>query len=224
MEASDYTAKPTRLDTVHLFVDLANLWCGARDAAARHREPKHLLRLSAEGLFRTMAVGRTVASATLVANDAVPDEALSHFRRYFRVERVENGRWSGAEQAADETLQNRLLLMALRPATVGTMVVATGDGAGWRVGLGFCPALVVVRRRGLGIEVLAFESSLNSSLRRLAEATGVVVDLERQYHSITFLEAGRPVGMPQPRATSAAHAWSEGEQRAIWALTSRRAA
>ena len=209
---------------VHLFVDFSNLWYGARDEAVRRREPRHLLRISAEGLFRVMAAGRPVASATLVANAAVPDGALDHFSRYFRVDKVEVGRWSGTEQAADETLMNRLLLMALRPATVGTIVLATGDGAGWRAGLGFCPALVVARRRGLGIEVLAFESSLNSSLRRLAEATGVVVDLERHYQSITFLEAGRTVGMPQPRATSAAHAWSAGEQQAIWALSGRSAA
>ncbi len=214
----------TNPSQVHLFVDLANIWCGARDAAATHREPRHLLRLSAEGLFRTMAAGRTVASATLVANADVPDEAVRHFRRFFQVVQVEVGRRSGTEQAADETLQNRLLLTALRPETVGAIVLATGDGAGWRTGLGFCPALVVARRRGLGIEVLAFSSSLNPSLRRLAEATGVVVELERQYHSITFLEAGRPVESPQPRATSTAHAWTAAEQQAICAWTGTRAA
>lgn len=220
MNASDQP----NLGQVHLFVDLANVWCGARDEATNHREPRQLLRLSAEGLFRTMAAGREVASATLVANAHVPDEAVHHFRRFFQVEQVEVGRWSGTEQAADETLQNRLLLTALRPETVGTIVLATGDGAGWRVGLGFCPALVVARRRGLGIEVLAFSSSLNPSLRRLAEATGIVVDLDRQYHAITFIEAGRPVGSPQARATSAAHAWTSAEQAEVSALAGARAA
>ena len=223
-EADMSDGRRPKTDQVHLFVDLANVWCGAKDAAANHREPRHLLRLSAEGLFRAMAAGRTVASATLVANAEVPEPALCHFRRFFRVEQVEVGRWSGSEQAADETLQNRLLFTALRPATVGTIVLATGDGAGWRVGLGFCPALIVARRCGLGIEVLAFPSSLNPSLKRLADATGVVVDLDRQYHAITFIEAGRPIGSPQPRAMSAAHAWTSAEQAQVSAVAGARAA
>jgi hypothetical protein len=171
-----------------------------------------------------MAAGREVASATLVANAHVPDEALRHFRRFFQVEQVEVGRWSGTEQAADETLQNRLLPRALRPETAGTIVLATGDGAGWRAGLGFCPSLVVARRRGLGIEVLAFSPSLNPGLRRLAEATGIVVDLDRQYHAITFIEAGRPAGLPQTRAVSAARAWTSAEQAQVSAVAGARAA
>ncbi len=121
---------PTVEPVVHLFVDLSNVYLGAQASAVDFEEYGPAVRLSAENLHRVMAAGRPVASATLVANALVPEAALRHFRPWFRIVRAETGRQTGTEVAADQILQNALLLELVRPQEPGVIVLATGDGAG----------------------------------------------------------------------------------------------
>ena len=180
---------------VHLFVDLSNVFLGARQLAAAFHEYPPALRLSAEHLHRVMSAGRPVASATLVANALVPEAALRHFRPWFRIIRAETGRQTGTEQAADQLLQNAIFLELLQPSEPGVIVLATGDGAGWRDGRGFIPTLIAARRRGFAVEVVSFAASLNPALRDLAEAAGVLVELDDYYFAVTFMEGLR---RPEP--------------------------
>jgi NYN domain len=194
---------------VHLFVDLSNIFLGARQMATTLHEYPPALRLSAEHLHRVMAAGRPVASATLVANAMVPEAALRHFRPWFRVLRAETGRQTGTEQSADQLLQNAIFLELLQPSEPGIVVLATGDGAGWRDGRGFIPTLIAARRRGFAVEVVSFAASLNPALRDLADATGMLVELDDYYFAVTFLEGLR---WPQPillrhRATAHPSPW-----------------
>jgi hypothetical protein len=198
---------------VHLFLDFSNITCGARAAAVRAGDDPSRVRLHAESLFRLMAAGRPVASATLVANAGVGEAVLAHYRPDFEVITVESGRDTGRDQAADEILQNRQFLAISRPEPPGVIVVATGDGAGWHRGVGFVPTLTVARRHGYGVEVLSFSDQLHPRLRAFAECTGVVIDLDRYYGQITFLEGLRS---PLPlllhhRPTAEPHPWRPGE-------------
>ena len=200
---------PTVEPVVHLFVDLSNVYLGAQASAVDFEEYGPAVRLSAENLHRVMAAGRPVASATLVANALVPEAALRHFRPWFRIVRAETGRQTGTEVAADQILQNALLLELVRPQEPGVIVLATGDGAGWRDGRGFVPTLLAARRRGFGVEVASFAASLNGTLRDLAEAIGTLVELDDYYFAVTFLEGLR---WPQPillrhRATVSPGPW-----------------
>ncbi len=203
-------------DQVHLYVDLANIWAGVRDTASELGESTGDVRLCAENLKRVMAAVRVVASTTLVANVGVPEAVRRHFERCFEVRTVDFGATFGREQAADEVLQNQLLLnlFCFEP---GVVVVATGDGAGWAHGRGFTQALIAARRRGFGIEVLAFCSSLNPRLRLLAESSGCLVELDAHYRSITFLEGLRfPEGVNlRHRPTAEPHPWTTEEAAAI---------
>lgn len=206
------TAEATEIP-VALFVDYSNLWVGARDTAPVMRESASDLRIDARRLYELMADGREVAVAVLVANVRTPKPVLDHFAEYFDVITVEAGRESGAEQAADEVLQNRILLAATRPEP-GTMVIVTGDGAGARRGIGFQPTIGFARDRGWGIELLAFGRSLNDELRRLVLGCGVVVSLETYYYSFTFVEFGR---RPQ-RASLGYRERAVPRRRSAWAV------
>lgn len=196
---------------VHLFLDFANLACGARTAAARAGDDAWRVRLHARSLHRLMAAGRPVASATLVVNAGVPDAVLAHWAHMFTIVKVESGRDSGLDQAADEILQNRIFLTLLRPEPPAVLVVATGDGAGWRRDIGFVPTLIAARRRGFGVEVLAWRDQLHPRLRELGQRAGVVVALDPYYGRITFLEGlrgslpvllhHRPTADPRPWRT-----------------------
>jgi hypothetical protein len=203
-------------DKVHLYVDGTNIFRCAQATAAYFGDPEMAMRLHAEHLRAVMAAGREVASATLVANVGVPEAVRRHFERCFDVITVEFGTNSGSEQAADEVLQNRLLLNLWR-SEPGVAVVATGDGAGWAHGIGFTQALVAARERGFGIEVLAFRAGLNPRLRLLAESSGCFVELDAHYRSITFLEGLRSAEAVnlRHRPTAEPHPWTAAEAAVI---------
>jgi hypothetical protein len=200
-------------ETAYLFVDLSNLWYGLRADAVRHGDPEWAVRIHAGNLRRILAAGRAVGEAILVANREIPAPVLDHFRACFEVELVEAGRITGAEQAGDELLQNaiyRALFHAPRP---GTVVLATGDGAGWQDGRGFGATLRAARQRGFGVEVVSFEGQLNRRLRDLVERDGVVVTLDPYYDAIAFLEGLRPARVPSllHRATALPKPWATAD-------------
>jgi hypothetical protein len=184
-------AQPSPMRVVHLFIDLSNLWFSAREEARARGELELALRLHAEHLWQLLSAGRQVETAILVANCELPTAALAFYRRFFEVILVEPGLRSGTEQAGDEMLQNAIYRTIGRPGASGTIVLVTGDGAGWIQGRGFCPALAEARLRGFGVEVLAFTRSTNRHLRALAETIGVYLPLEDFYSSITFVERAR---------------------------------
>jgi hypothetical protein len=173
-----------------------------------------------------LAGGRQVGDAVLVANREIPPPVLDHFRTNFRVELVEAGCVTGTEQAGDEMLQNAIYRTIFRAAAPGTIVVATGDGAGWREGRGFCETLRAARQRDFGVEIVSFEGSLNRRLRALAQEVGAVVALDPFYDSITFLEGLRAAGSLSlaHRQTAVPRAWSAQEGFAIIRLAEVTAA
>jgi hypothetical protein len=205
-----------RNEQVHLYVDLANIWSGVKDAAAQAGESTWGVRLSAENLRSVMAAGRDVLSTTLVANIGVPEPVRRHFEHCFQVSTVDFGATFGKEQAADEVLQIQMLLNLFRYEP-GVVVVATGDGAGWARGRGFTQALIAARRCGFGIEVVAFRSGLNPRLRLLAENSGCLVELDAHYRAITFLEGLRfPEAVSlRHRPTAEPHPWTSEEAAAV---------
>ena len=82
---------------------------------------------------------------------------------------------------------------ALRRTGTSTVVLLTGDGAGYEAGIGFHADLERMAKRGWRIEVLAWEHACNQRLRSWAEDVGVFIPLERFYHQISFIEGGRTV-------------------------------
>ena len=213
-------------DVAHVFVDFSNLWYAIRAEAIRRGDPAWAVRLHAANLRHVLAGGRPVVDSLLVANREIPSPVLDHFRPFFNVELVESGRVTGKEQAGDELLQNAIYRSIFRAATPGTIVVATGDGAGWSAGRGFCETLSASRRQGFGVEVASFEASLNRTLRGLAGKVGAVVSLDPFYESIAFLEGLRPARQPSlvHRPSAAPRVWSTRDEEAMIRRTEVRAA
>ena len=175
-------------EVAYLFVDFSNFSHGIRDEAARRGDPVWAVRAHAANLRRVLAGGRLVKDAVLVANRAIPDSALDHFRSGFRAELVEAGCITGTEQAGDEVLQNAIYRTILQAAPPATIVLATADGAGWGEGRGFCVALHAAHQRGFVVEVASFSTGVSGRLRDLAVKSGAFVALEPFYETITFLE------------------------------------
>jgi hypothetical protein len=176
---------------VHAFVDLSNIWYGLLDAAPAHHEQGMPVRLSAENLGRVLRAGRDQFRQLAVANTDLPVPVIDHYARVGEVICRESGRRTGTEQANDETLQVRMYETIFNnPA--GVLVLATGDGAGWRQRRGFIPALDAARRLKWGTEILAWGVSANRALRDwAARVDASFIDLSDHYFSVSFVEGGR---------------------------------
>jgi hypothetical protein len=212
--------EPAAEEVAHLFVDLSNVWYATRSEASRRGDPDWAVRIHADHLHRIMAAGRRVGDSVLVANREISQPVLDRFRPLFRVELVEAGCVTGTEQAGDEMLQNAIYRTIFRATAPGTIVLATGDGAGWGEGRGFCETLRAARQLDFGVEIVSFEGSLNRRLRALAQECGAVVALDSFYDSITFLEGLRPARAPSlvHRPTAVPRAWSAHEDLAMMRL------
>ena len=217
--------RPAAEEVAHLFVDFSNVWYATRSEASRRGESDWAVRIHAAHLHRIMAAGRRVGDSVLVANREISQPVLDRFRPRFRVELVEAGCVTGTEQAGDEMLQNAIFRTIFQAAP-GTIVLATGDGAGWGEGRGFCETLRAARQRDFGVEIVSFEGSLNGRLRALAQESGAMVALDPFYDSITFLEGLRPARSPSlvHRPTAVPRAWSAQEDVAMMRLAEVRAA
>lgn len=180
-------------ELAHIFVDLSNLWYGARSEAERRGEDVLRVRLMAAPLIHVLAGGRRVASAWIVANDDVPEAVTDHFARVGTVIRRESGKNTGQEQANDETLQVRMY-ETMFSTTPAVMVLGTGDGAGWLQRRGFLPAVDAAKRLGWAVEGVAWSASANRTMAGWFEQVGgAFVDLDDHYSSVTFIEGGRIV-------------------------------
>jgi hypothetical protein len=180
----------------HLFVDFSNLWYALRAESARRGDPEWAARFHAANLRLALAAARPVGQAVMVANRAVPEPVLARFRPHFGLELVEAGRESGREQAGDELLQNAIYRTIVGDPRPATIVIATGDGAGWREGRGFCAVAEAAHRFGFGLEIASFSGALNGHLGELARRLGVIVELDRFYESVAFLEGLRSARVP----------------------------
>ena len=172
------------------FLDLSNIWYGLRDAALNHHEEPRASRLYAANLAGLLRAGRGNFRMTSVANADVPKNVVAHFAEFGDVLVRESGKLSGTEQANDETLQVRMY-EAMHSYPAGVMVLATGDGAGWKMGRGFVPALDAARQHKWGIEIVSWSHVTNGKLVSWIEGVGgAFVDLNDYYYSITFEEGG----------------------------------
>ena len=89
------------------------------------------------------------------------------------------------------TLQVEMLNDCIKyKASPGTMVLLTGDGAGYTRGKGLV-ALENIHGMGWSVELLAWLNSCNRRLQRWVEQHGTFYPLDHFYWSITFLEASK---------------------------------
>ena len=99
----------------------------------------------------------------------------------------------GEQEMPDRLLQLRMLEDALDyNGDPGTVVLLTGDGAGYLEGAGFHSTLERMHRRQWRIEILSWVHACNHRMRRWAKCNGVFVPLDDFYDAITFMEPSRP--------------------------------
>lgn len=158
-------------------------------------------RLHAANLVSLASAGRAISRGVAVVSEgATPLNPV--WRRFaaagLEVKVTERGIQSGREQGCDPLLQATLLRAICDAARApknsggpGTLVLATGDGAGAMRGEGFFADLQRAHDLGWQVEVLAWRDSAHCAMRTWVERVGNFVALDDYFDSITFAEGSR---------------------------------
>jgi hypothetical protein len=175
---------------VHLFVDGPNILGGMHDTApvaGASWSPEHLLCLDLPHLHRLMSADRKVERGVWAGTDrqrmALFWDRVRELHPAVEVLLHEEGK-SGREIATDQTLQLEMLRLLGRAP--GVLVLATGDGNGWREGRGFLTDSQLLVAAGWRLELLSWRCSVNRYLRAFAEEHGVFIALDDWFDQLTF--------------------------------------
>ena len=133
--------------------------------------------------------------AKAVAAGSVPPDMQTVWNRLeqegVQTEIFDRSEMGGSERnVPDLYLQKEMLRDGLqRRDSPGTIVLLTGDGAGYYQGKGFLDVLEILQGTGWKIELLSWDRSCNVRLREWVCRHGFYTSLDQFYDSITFVEA-----------------------------------
>jgi len=147
------------------------------------------IRIEFENLLKLAIAGRPLARGHCVGS--VPPEVWAVWDKLarktgIRPELFERGAESGREQAVDQALQVQMLRTAMDESDPQIAVLLTGDGKGFRDGVGFHADLERMHKRGWGIEVLSWEDTCAGALKRWAADVGCFIPLDDYIANIVF--------------------------------------
>ncbi len=184
---------------VFIYWDNSNIFIEAQRLAEERNEgpeARRRVRVHFENMFLLAQAGRPMEKA--LAAGSVPPELRQLWNRLESrggdVQLFDRGSMErGEQEMPDRILQLRMLEDGWDyNGDPGTVVMLTGDGAGYLEGAGFHRTLERMHRRGWKIEILSWAHSCNQRMRRWAEENGAFVALDDFFDSVTFMEPSLP--------------------------------
>jgi hypothetical protein len=181
-------------NAINVFWDNSNIWLVGKAVCAK-KEPgdEFGFRIHLANLFNYVCRDRDTNYAYVSGSVPPPSDGI--WKRFqalrIKVEKQQRG-LDGKEVAVDEAIQlaiaNRII--DLLPKTE-TIVLLTGDGAGFSQGRGFIAALERAIKMGFNIEVVSWDAGVNRNLKQFAQTNGIYTSLEPGYENITFINNKR---------------------------------
>jgi hypothetical protein len=180
---------------VYFFLDYSNIAISAQEIAWLQDGymSKQRVRLHARNL-RTLAERNRewrLGFAAAGLHAACPKLCRHFDESGIRIEVSERGNSSNREQNVDQRIQYEMLKLTKRSFQRGTVVLATGDGAGGTQNEGFQSVLENLLEHGYSIELFSWRRTLNHVLRSWVERHGRFIELDDFYPDITFIDGGR---------------------------------
>ena len=180
---------------VCIFWDNSNIFIPAQYLALERDGvySQKAVRIQFDHMYDLAHAHRSVLSGVCVGS--VPPELERVWLRLrstgVAVELYERGGQSGKEQGVDQCLQVHMLRVLADVSPPATVVLLTGDGAGYEDGVGYFADLERMAKAGWGIEVISWDRPCKRTLKEWAAANGAFIRLDDYYESVTFVEGGR---------------------------------
>lgn len=186
--------------SLHIYVywDYSNIYIEAQHIAQEKEATKYgedvgfRVRLDFKNLMQLVRKDRKVRKA--VAAGSVPPEMRDVWRQLqqegVQTEIIDRSRMGGAEHnLPDMMLQWQMLYDLANADQPATVILLTGDGAGWDLGRGFLPTLRSMKRKGWSVELYSWERSCNQRLKEWVCSNGQFIQLDEYYLNITYIKS-----------------------------------
>ena len=180
-------------ERVFVYWDNSNIFHAAQHYTAKREEAfpdaRNQMRINFDNLLRLAQADRTLMKAFIAGS--VPPETNKLWQSLkdigVKVNLFNRAESDNSEQdVPDERLQLEIMWeVAQEP---GTIVLLTGDGAGYEQNKGFLYTLEIMHAMKWKIEVLSWKDACNQRMKDWVEKNGVFVALDDYYDSITFME------------------------------------
>lgn len=190
---------------VCIYVDDSNIYIGAQTVAAQHHEDPHAMRLAFDHFLYLITKG-SLEFDELVWGGSMPPETEGVWDS-IRKQGIEPELIPRKEGGEYNTVDQAIQLMMYRHArkyrdAPGTIVLCTGDGAGYHHEKGFLYDVTGFIEDGWDIVLYSWDIICHKQLKQFAREHGEYVKLEDYYKSVTFIKHGRhaePVKFRKPR-------------------------
>lgn len=194
---------------VFVYWDNSNIFHAAQDLAEERNgdvNARYRIRINFENLLRLAHADRPLTKA--LAAGSIPPAMINLWnslrRQSVEVDLYDLGKPGRSEpEPPDRWLQLRMLEdMVDYIDNPGTVVLLTGDGAGYNEGHGFHRTLERMRRHGWRVELLSWHHSTNRRMLDWVAENGVFVPLDDYYEGITYTTPLRIEQTPAPARES----------------------
>lgn len=185
-----------RNDYVCLYVDNSNIFHeGQRFAKDSRGELRAKFRLYFKNFVELLEANRIVKEVVWAGSIPPGNDDLWSYLEGLNIKPQLIPR---ADSGENETVDHKIQLLMYRHArkykqSPGTMVLATGDGAGYFKEEGFLYDAEGFVQDGWKIEVASWNHSCNGKLREFATKSGKYIALDDYYDRISFIKDGRVV-------------------------------
>jgi len=182
---------------VQVYVDNSNIFHeGQRFADQKAREDRGAFRLHFENFLKLAIRRRRVREVVWGGSTPPPTDSVWKYLREDlnvptelipRSETGENG-------TVDSAIQLRMHRHVRKHRDdPGTIVLCTGDGAGYYKGEGFLYDIEGFVEDGWSLELITWTHCCHRKLKAFAEQRGKLIPIEQFYSSVTFIKGGRRV-------------------------------
>jgi len=179
---------------VFVYVDNSNIFHeGQRFAEKFRNEDRYGFRLHFPSFLSVLVSSEKPKEVVWGGSVPPPDDTVWSRLSALGVEPVLIPRGPGGE---NETVDNSIQLYMHRHVrkyrqSPGTIVLATGDGAGYHKEQGFLYDVEGFVKDGWALRLLSWRHSCHGKLQQFANANGEFVALDDFYDQFTFIEGGR---------------------------------
>lgn len=179
-----------------LYVDNSNIFHeGQRFAEKFKAEDRSKFRIHFQNFLNVAVTGDKPDEVVWGGSIPPPDDTVWTCLEALGVQPILIPRGPGGEH---ETVDNSIQLHMHRHvrkyrASPGTIVLATGDGAGYFKEKGFLYDVEGFVQDGWSLRLLSWTHSCNRKLREFAVAKGQFIPLDEFYAYFTFIQGGRRI-------------------------------
>lgn len=194
---------------VFVYWDNSNIFHAAQDLAEERNgdmNARHRVRINFENLLRLAHADRPLAKA--LAAGSIPPAMINLWNRMADAGIEVNLYDRGALNRGEQETPDRWLQLRMLEDTVdyidnpGTVVLLTGDGAGYNEGHGFHRTLERMQRQGWQVELLSWYHSTNRRMLEWVAENGIFVPLDDYYEEVTYITPSRIEQTPAPARES----------------------